>query len=112
MKRFAVVLYLMGLASLAQAADAGMDEVRELGRLNGQALACAQSENIARIKTVMIGQAPKSRQHGAAFEAATHESFLVRSREQEACQDAPVIVLQVEALAGKLRALFPAEAGQ
>ncbi len=112
MKRFAVVLCVLGWSSVAYAADAGLAEVQALGRLNGQALACAQNENIARIKAVMIGYAPKSREYGATFERTTHESFLERSREQEACQDAPVIALQVEELASRLRALFPVEEKQ
>lgn len=109
MKRIAVVLCLPFLVSMAHAADPGLAEVRELGRLNGQALACAQNENIARIKAVMIGNAPKSREYGAAFEQATNEAFMLRSRDQEACQDGPVITLQVEELANRLRALFPEE---
>lgn len=112
MKRFAVVLCVLGWSSVAHAADPGLEEVRMLGRVNGQALACAQNENVARIKAVMVGYAPKSREYGAAFEQATHESFLVRSREQEACQDAPVIALQVEDLASRLRALYPTEEKQ
>ena len=108
MKWLVVLLGLCTSVSAAQAANIGLEEVQALGRLNGQALACSQKDNITRIKTVMISHAPRSRQHGAAFEQTTHESFLARSRKQEACGDAPVIALQVEDLATRLRAMFPA----
>ena len=84
MKLTVALLGMCAFISAAHAANMGLEEVQALGRLNGQALACSQSENISRIKTVMISHAPKSRQYGATFEQTTHESFLLRSREQEA----------------------------
>lgn len=108
MKWLVVLLGLSTFVSVAHAANKGLEEVQALGHLNGQALACSQKENISRIKAVMISLSPRSRQYGAAFEQITHESFLVRSGEQEACGDAPVIALQVESLATSLRAMFPA----
>ena len=110
MKWLVVLLGLCSFVSSANAAELGLDEVETLGRLNGKALACSQKNNIGRIKAVMISLAPKSRQHGAVFEKATEESFLVRSGEQQACADAPVIALQVETLAERLRALSTAGA--
>jgi hypothetical protein len=84
-----------------------MDEVRSLGQLNGQALACGQTENIRRIKTVMISFAPKTRKYGIAFEQSTEESFMQRSREADACNDASLITLRVQAIATRLQELFP-----
>lgn len=107
MKRLYALLALYALCSTAVAADKGMDEVRSLGQLNGQALACGQKENIRRIKAVMIAHAPKTRQYGIAFEQSTDESFMQRSSESDACDDAPVITLKVEAIATRLQELFP-----
>lgn len=107
MKQLVLLLGLSASITAAHAAGDGLAEVHELGRLNGLALACAQGDNISQIKAIMIAHAPKSRQHGATFEQATHESFLLRSGEQGACGDAPVIALQVSDQAARLRALFP-----
>jgi hypothetical protein len=107
MKRLYALLGLYALSASAGAANPGMEEVKSLGQLNGQALACAQNENIRRIKTVMISLAPKTRQYGAAFEQTTHESFIQRTSEPHACSDAPVIALKVESLAARLQELFP-----
>ncbi len=108
MRQLFVLLGLCAFITTAHAATEGLEEVKSLGELNGKALACSQSSNISRIKAVMINHAPKSRQYGATFELATQESFLERSREQQACADAPVIALQVEELATRLSTLFPA----
>ena len=108
MKRVVLLLGLSIFYTSAQAASTGLEEVKALGTLNGQALACSQKANIKRIKALMISHAPKSRQYGAMFEQSTQESFLVRSREQEACVDAPLIALKVEDLASQLRAISSA----
>lgn len=108
MKWLVVLLGLCTFVSVTYATGMGLDEVQELGRLNGQALACSQKENISRIKVVMISHAPRTRQYGEMFEQTTQESFLVRSREQEACGDASLIALLVEDLAARLNTMFPA----
>lgn len=108
MKRLAVLLGVSLYCATAAASEAGLEEVKSLGQLNGKALACAQQENISRIKSVMISHAPKTRLHGAAFEESTHESFITRSKEpQESCTDAALIALQVESLDARLQQLFP-----
>lgn len=107
MKLLVALFGLCAFTAATHAADIGLEEVQALGRLNGQALACAQGDNIRRIKTVMIEVAPKSRQYGAAFEQTTHEAFLQRSGEQDACADEPVIALRVEELATRLRTMAP-----
>ncbi len=108
MKWLVVLLGLYASVSAADAVRVGLDEVKVLGQLNGKALACSQKDNISRIKDIMIGHAPKSRLYGVAFEESTQEAFLERSREQHSCGDAPVIALQVETQAARLRELFPA----
>ena len=108
---------LLGVCSfvfvtVAGAAENGMEEVRALGHLNGQALACSQKENVSRIKAVMISYAPKTRRYGAAFEESTQQAFLLRSAEQQACDDAPVIALKVDVLATRLQEMYPPRAQQ
>jgi hypothetical protein len=107
MKSLLVLLGLCSFVSVTHATDMGLEEVQALGRLNGQALACSQKENISRIKAVMITLAPRTRRYGEIFEQTTQESFLVRSREQASCVDAPVIALQVEDIATRLDTMFP-----
>lgn len=116
MKRFALLLCFLSPALAVHAAasptDAGLAEIRDLGRLNGQALACDFAGTAARIKSVMIQHAPKSRRYGAAFEEATNEAFLVQSRKEAAtCPDGPTLNGNVEtATQSLLTALPPAPA--
>ncbi|MDD5241264.1 MAG: hypothetical protein PHG47_06020 [Sulfuricella sp.] len=113
MKRFALLLCFLSFAPAIHAAatGAGLAEVRDLGRLNGQALACGYADTSARIKTTMIQHAPKARQYGAAFEEATNESFLAQSRqEQTACPDGPTLNGQVDETTRRLQAALPATA--
>jgi len=113
MKRSALLLCFLSLALSARAADsltdAGLTEVRDLGRINGQALACGYAETVSRIKTVIIQHAPKSRRYGAAFEEATNKSFLDQSRkEQTTCPDGPTLSGQVDEATQRLQAALPA----
>lgn len=113
MKRFAFLLCFLSLALSARAADApvdaGLADVRYLGRLNGQALACGYAETVSRIKTVIIQHAPKSRRYGAAFEEATNKAYLDQSRkEQTACPDGPTLNGRVDEATQRLQAAVPA----
>lgn len=112
MKRFALLLCFLSPALPAHAAafpaDVGLAEVRDLGRLNGLALACSYLDTAARIKSVMIQHAPKSRRYGAAFEEATNESFLAQSRKEAAtCPDGPTLNGNVETATQSLLAALP-----
>jgi microcompartment protein CcmK/EutM len=112
MKRSAILLCFLSLALPAGAADssddAGMTVVSELGRLNGQALACSRAEAVAGIKALMIKLAPKSRRYGEAFESATNEGFLAQSREEQAtCPDDAALAGQVDEVAKRLQTAFP-----
>ena len=108
MKRFVPMLLLLSMVPSAGAddsADKVLTEVKAMGRLNGQALACSRSESVARIKALMIKLTPKSRLYGAEFEAATNESFLAQTRnEQATCQDASLLSELVEDEAKRLQA--------
>lgn len=116
MKRFVLALCFLGLALPVAAdspSDAGLAEVRSLGLLNGQALACSHKQTAARIKAVMINHAPKSRRYGEAFEAATSQAFLAQVKiDPAACQDEQALASQAEDLAARLQAAVPAAASQ
>ncbi len=116
MKRFALALCFLGFALPVAAdspSDAGLAEVRDLGVLNGQALACAYKPAATRIKAIMIQHAPKTRRYGEAFEAATNEAFLVQvKKDSAACPDEPALASQAEDLAARLQAAVPAAASQ
>jgi hypothetical protein len=116
-KQFAFALCSLGFALSAAAADsssdAGLAEVRELGQLNGRALACSQTTAVSRIKAIMIQHAPKSRRYGEAFEVATNEAFLIQvKKDQGACQDSAALISQADALAARLQTAVPAAAPQ
>lgn len=110
MKRFALLLCFLGLApSIHAATDVGLAKVRDLGHLNGLALACGYMDTVALIKTAIIQHAPRARQYGAAFEETTNESFLAQSRlEPTTCPDGPTLNGQVNEAARRLQAEFPA----
>ncbi|MCE5180205.1 MAG: hypothetical protein LLG15_00210 [Betaproteobacteria bacterium] len=112
MKRFTQLLCFLSFALSIQAAnaasDVGLAEVRDLGRLNGQALACGYADTAARIKSAMIQHAPKARQYGTAFEETTNQSFLTQSRQdQAACPDGPTLNGQVDEATQRLQAALP-----
>lgn len=111
MKRSALLLCFLSLALPAHAADspadAGLAETRDLGRLNGQALACSHAEAAAHIKAMMIKHVPKTRRYGAAFEEATNEAFLAQTREQDTCQAASILTLQADEAVQRLQAVLP-----
>lgn len=96
-------------AGAAETAEKGLAEIRELGSLNGQALACAQNEAVTRIKALMIDVAPKVRDFGAAFEEATNQAFLAQTKDQAGCQSGAILTLQAEATAQRLQATLPAQ---
>lgn len=108
MKRFVPVLLLLSMvlpAGAIDSADRVLTEVKVMGHLNGQALACSHPEVVTRIKVLIIKLVPKSRLYGAAFETATNEGYLAQTRnEQATCQDGPSLVEQVEEAAKRLQA--------
>lgn len=91
------------LAALpAQADDTPAAAAQELGRLNGTALACGHREVANRIKYLMIQKSPKTPTFGSAFEAATQEAFVARTRDAAPCPEAPELARQAEAAAERL----------
>ena len=117
LKRISLMLYLLAFALTAHAADvpadAGLAEVRGLGSLNGEALACSHLAAASRIKSLIIKHAPKSRRYGEAFEAATSAAYLGQIKKgQDTCPDAAGISSQADELARRLQAAVPPELAQ
>lgn len=107
----ALAMLMAGSAvAAAEVEPAGVAEVRELGRINGLALACSQGEAAARIKNILIQHAPKTRRYGEAFEQATQEAFLSQGEKPVACRDGAAYVVEAEVLSLRLQAAVPAQA--
>lgn len=105
-KILAGLLLAMPLMAQAQTAMSGEAAVRTLGRLNGEALACKQMALVDRIRIGIVHEAPKTREIGEIFEAATTERFLEMGQSQTACPDGRNLSQQIETAIGALRAAF------
>ncbi|MBI3140303.1 MAG: hypothetical protein HYZ19_00395 [Rhodocyclales bacterium] len=81
--------------------------VAELGRINGQALACGHRDVVARAKTVVVAVVPKTRRYGSAYEEATQEAFLAQGRGASPCPEGPALMARLEAAAARLAKSFP-----
>lgn len=105
-----ILLGLTCLLSLAlahgQTATPGSAEVRTLGLLNGEALACQHMALVDRIRTRIVGEAPKTREIGEIFEAATTERFLAMGQDKAACADARTLADRIETATQAMRATF------
>lgn len=111
MKRIilSTVLCLLAGSTLAEAdAAAGLAAIEDLGRLNGQALACGQMATAGQAKALMIRHAPKTRRYGEAFESATNAAFLAQGPDQESCPPPAALAGKVTELSGRLQASLPA----
>lgn len=98
----ACTFLVLGLAHAeAPAADA-LAPVAALGRLNGVALACQQPALTARLREIIIGQAPKTRAVGEAFEAASNRAFLDQGG--RACPDGKTLAGEIAAAEAGLKA--------
>lgn len=109
MRRLAAVPLIFALAAAAHAADpAEVRILRELGGINGQALACGRNDLVARIKARVAALAPKTRTHGAIFEEATQSAFLAQGRSIEPCPESAILGLKAEDALMRLQAAVPA----
>lgn len=73
--------------------------VRELGGINGVALACGQKEVVTRAKTLMIMRVPKTREYGEIFEKATNDGFLTQSVSKGSCPGRASVAARLETAA-------------
>lgn len=107
----ALSLFIAVLPGLTIAADAeaGLQAIKALGSVNGQALACSETRLAARAKQLMLAHAPKTARFGAAYEEATQEAFLAQTR-SAACPDAAGLNDRLNQLALRLADTLPVAA--
>ncbi len=113
MKFAAAFVSALALSAALHAADGGPAQdgqaaIEALGRVNGQALACNQPAIGSRARNALVTGAPRSREVGEAFEAATSAAFLEQGR-GSACPDAVTLSQDLAAAEARLRAAFPAK---
>jgi hypothetical protein len=87
--------------------DIGVDEVRDLGQLNGQALACRQFEASRTAKALLIRHAPKTRTYGALFESATNAAFVAQAKDPGGCPSEIEVGAGLSELSARLEQVFP-----
>ncbi|EGV20142.1 hypothetical protein [Thiocapsa marina] len=90
--------------------EIGFAEVRTLGTLNGQALACRQFDTSSNAKALMIGHAPKTRRYGTLFETATNAAFLAATKDGTPCPTEADLAARLAKSAAALKAVFPEHA--
>lgn len=113
MKRLILLAVLSVLAGRTaaddQASAAAVAALGDLGRLNGQALACGEQAVAAQAKQLAIRHAPKTRRYGELFEQATSTAFLGQGQpEHPPCPPAADFSGRLEELAQRLQTVLPA----
>lgn len=109
MKRTTLFTALLLMAGVALADPAaGLAVVQDLGRVNGQALACGEMATSSQSKQLMIRHAPKTRRYGELFEDATNAAFLRQGKGQDGCPPPAEFAARLAELAGRLQAALPA----
>lgn len=109
MKRIALFASLVLITAPLLAADpeAGLSAIRDLGRVNGQALACGELASSGKVKALMIRHAPKTRSYGEVFEEATNAAFLAQGKDQEGCPKPVEFAARLSELSGRLQLTLP-----
>ncbi len=110
MKQIAAVLLLFAFAVAAGASEdaaAGLAAVRDLGRLNGEALACGNKDTAAWTRILMLNHAPKTRIYGEAYEEGTQEAFTAHGRGTP-CPTSAEAAATLEAVTQRLKTVLPA----
>ncbi len=105
------LLLMMFFAGTA-VAESGLDAVKALGQLNGEALACQQMALVDRIRMRIIYEAPKTREVGEAFEAATTERFLALGESKASCSDTKALAERIEQASQTLREVYAEAMGR
>lgn len=102
----ACTFVVLGLAHAEAPAAAQLAPVAELGRLNGIALACSQPALTARLRDIVVAGAPKIREVGEAFEAASSRAFLEQGQGGRSCPDGRALAGAIAAAETALQAAF------
>ncbi len=107
MKRAALFACCLALSAAVHASEeAGLTAVRDLGRLNGQALACGKKDTAAWVRILMLNHAPKTRAYGEAYEEGTQETFAAHGR-GEPCAAPAVLAARLDAVTQRLKTALP-----
>jgi protein SCO1 len=78
--------------------------VKEVGIINGLALACGHKDAVSRAKALMIMRVPKTREYGEVFEQASNDAFLAQSVKKGECPGRATLAVQLETAARGLPA--------
>ncbi len=105
-KLLAVLCGLTFSAITLASDEAGLAAVRDLGRLNGQTLACGQKDTAAWVRVLMLTHAPKTRVYGEAYEEGTQETFAAHGRGTP-CPTPTELAARLEAVTQRLKAALP-----
>jgi hypothetical protein len=89
---------------------AGVAALKELGAVNGQALACSEMPAAKRAKSLMLGHAPKSQAYGDAFQMSTNDAFLAQSKGDAPCPTTQALAEKLKALETRLNEVLPVTA--
>ena len=103
-RRIGVLLVLALVAAPALATPA----LFELGRINGQALACGHPDVAAAVGKAVVDRVAKTRDNGAAFENATQIAFLAQGRGEEPCPTQAELTVRLQVALNALPAAAPA----
>jgi hypothetical protein len=104
---FAALALIVGPAVAAEP-DAGIAVIQDLGRVNGQALACSQMATSGQAKKLMIKHSPKTRRYGEVFEEATNAAYLEQGKDQDSCPKLTDFSARITEISGRLQATLPA----
>lgn len=105
---FAGLLLLSGVAVAQTEAEVGLAEIQDLGRINGQALACSQMSAAGQAKAMMLRHAPKTRRYGEIYEEATNAAFLAQGKDAAGCPSEVEFSGRLYALSSRLQRALPA----
>ncbi len=87
--------------------ESALQVIIDLGRVNGQALACKEMTIAAQAKSLMLLHAPKTARFGDAFEDSTQQAFVAQLRSEMSCPDEVVMSAQLVSLKLELQASLP-----
>lgn len=106
--RLLAVILALSLPSLAFTADDDprYAAVKGLGGLNGVALQCKYIDQVRRMKSAVVANAPKERSFGLAFDEATNGAFLAFIRDGKSCPTHATLERQVGHQIDAMRAAF------
>lgn len=109
-RRFTAFILMLALGASVTAADEDprYAAVKALGALNGVALQCKYIDQVRRMKAAVVGNAPKERSFGLAFDQATNDAFLAFIKDKAACPPHDSLERQVGHQIDDLQAAFAA----